>query len=153
MAQRGDVTEGTTEELDEQFAEACDYVRRALTLMERGWHWAMHDRLPIPNWARNRITLLGDAAHPMLQYLAQGACQALEDSVSLADSLARHASDVPGALRAYQEARSPRTARVQLAARAFGEILHVPNAGANIRKALAADADNEFFFFDWLYGT
>jgi len=49
MAQRGDVTEGTAEELDEQFAEACDYVRRALTLMERGWRWAMHDRLPIPN--------------------------------------------------------------------------------------------------------
>jgi 3-hydroxybenzoate 6-monooxygenase len=144
---------GTAEELDEHFAEACDYVRSALTLMERGRHWAMHDRLPIPNWTRNRITLLGDAAHPMLQYLAQGACQALEDSVCLADSLARYASDVPGALRAYQEVRSPRTGRVQTEARAFGEILHAASAGANIRKALAAHADNEFYFFDWLYGA
>jgi salicylate hydroxylase len=143
----------SAEELDEHFAEACDYVRRALKLMERGRHWAMHDRLPISNWTRNRITLLGDAAHPMLQYLAQGACQALEDSVCLADSLARHAGDVPAALRAYQEARSPRTARVQTAARAFGEILHVSNAAANIRKAVAAHADNEFYFFDWLYGA
>ena len=144
---------GSAEELDEHFAEACDYVRRALTLMERGRHWAMHDRLPIPNWTRNHITLLGDAAHPMLQYLAQGACQALEDSVCLADSIARHAGDVPGALRAYQEARSPRTARVQREARAFGELLHAANAGANIRKALAAHADNEFYFFDWYYGA
>jgi 3-hydroxybenzoate 6-monooxygenase len=144
---------GSAEELDEHFAEACDYVRRALMLMERGRHWAMHDRLPIPDWTRNHITLLGDAAHPMLQYLAQGACQALEDSVCLADSLARHASDVPGALRAYQEARSPRTARVQREARAFGELLHAANAGGNIRKALAAHADNEFFYFDWFYGA
>jgi 3-hydroxybenzoate 6-monooxygenase len=143
---------GSAEELDEQFAEACDYVRRALALMERGRHWAMHDRLPIPNWTRNRITLLGDAAHPMLQYLAQGACQALEDSACLADSLARHANDIPGAFRAYQEARNPRTSRVQREARGFGEILHVENAGANICKALAAHSDNEFYFFDWLYG-
>ena len=144
---------GTAEELDEHFAEACEYVRRALTLMERGRHWAMHDRLPIRNWTRNHITLLGDAAHPMLQYLAQGACQALEDAVCLADSLARSTSDVPGALRAYQEARRPRTARVQREARGFGELLHAANAGARIRQGLAAHADNEFYYFDWYYGA
>ena len=143
---------GSAEELDEHFAEACPYVRRALALMERGRHWAMHDRLPIPNWTRNRITLLGDAAHPMLQYLAQGACQALEDSLCLADSLARYARRRPWCAPCVSGSGSPRTARVQLEARAFGEILHVANAGANIRKALAAHADNEFYFFDWLYG-
>ena len=142
---------GTPQELDEAFAEACDYVRRAATLMERGRRWPMHDRLPIPNWTRNRITLLGDAAHPMLQYLAQGACQALEDVVCLVDALAQHEGDVASAFRVYQEARSPRTARVQTWARNFGEILHAPQAGAHIRRALAEHSDNEFFYFDWLY--
>ena len=62
---------GNAEELDASFAEACDYVHSAMKLMQRGRRWAMFDRPPSPNWNRHRTTLLGDAAHPMLQYLAR----------------------------------------------------------------------------------
>jgi salicylate hydroxylase len=143
---------GTADEMHEQFAEACDYVRSALALVDHSRHWTMHDRLPIPSWTRNRITLLGDAAHPMLQYVAQGACQALEDSACLAAALAQHEGDGARGFHAYQESRSPRATRVQRWARQFGEILHRPNAGSGIRRALAEHANNEFFYFDWLYG-
>lgn len=76
---------GTPDELDARFAGACTEVRSGLTRINRDRHWAMFDRLPIPAWTRGRVTLLGDAAHPMLQYAAQGACQALEDAVCLGE--------------------------------------------------------------------
>ena len=72
---------GTPEELDEHFGKTCPRVRHGIAKLRRGRRWPMFDRLPISNWTRNRITLLGDAAHPMLQYIAQGACQALEDAI------------------------------------------------------------------------
>jgi 2-polyprenyl-6-methoxyphenol hydroxylase-like FAD-dependent oxidoreductase len=112
----------------------------------------MHDRLPNSNWASNRTTLLGDAAHPMLQYLAQGACQALEDSLCLADQFAQHGDDVAGAFQAYERTRYPRTTLVQTKARAFGDLIHAPDAPTKIRSALAARPGEEFFYFDWLYG-
>jgi len=68
-------------------AKMCPRVRAAVAKIKRNRRWPMLDRLPIPNWTRNRITLLGDAAHPMLQYIAQGACQALEDAVCLGENL------------------------------------------------------------------
>jgi 2-polyprenyl-6-methoxyphenol hydroxylase-like FAD-dependent oxidoreductase len=72
---------GTPDELDAHFAAGCEPVRDATTKFRRDRRWPMYDRLPIGRWSRERITLLGDAAHPMLQYLAQGAAQALEDAV------------------------------------------------------------------------
>jgi 2-polyprenyl-6-methoxyphenol hydroxylase-like FAD-dependent oxidoreductase len=143
---------GTAEELDRHFAEACGYVRSALRLIRRHRRWPMHDRLPNSNWASNRTTLLGDAAHPMLQYLAQGACQALEDSLCLADQFAQHGDDVAGAFQAYERTRYPRTTLVQTKARAFGDLIHAPDAPTKIRSALAARPGEEFFYFDWLYG-
>src|SRR5262249_51209960 len=74
---------GTADELDSAYAGLCPAVREAVRLVRRDRRWPMFDRLPIPSWTRGRITLLGDAAHPMLQYIAQGACQALEDAVCL----------------------------------------------------------------------
>ena len=103
----------------------------------RGWHpiihqlidaaerinkWALFDRDPMPAWSKGRATLSGDAAHPMLPFLAQGANQALEDAYVLAASIARDAS--PAALRAYERARLPRTSRVQLATRARAQTMH-----------------------------
>jgi 3-hydroxybenzoate 6-monooxygenase len=67
---------GTPDELDEHFAQTCTEVRDGIALMDRSRRWPILDRLPLANWTRNRITLLGDAANPMQQYLAQGACQA-----------------------------------------------------------------------------
>jgi salicylate hydroxylase len=82
----------------------------------------MYDREPLPRWSSGRLTLLGDAAHPMLPHLGQGVNQALEDAVALAMLLgaAPDSSGVAGALVAYEKLRWPRTARVQLGSRRNG---------------------------------
>ena len=87
-----------------------------------GFRWGMYDRAPLPRWSTGRLTLLGDAAHPMLPHLAQGANQALEDAVALAALLGACANPagVPRALAAYQELRRDRTARIQLGSRSTG---------------------------------
>jgi salicylate hydroxylase len=87
-----------------------------------GFRWGMYDRTPLPRWSSGRLTLLGDAAHPMLPHLAQGVNQALEDAVALATLLGACADSagVPRALAAYEELRRDRTARVQLGSRRTG---------------------------------
>jgi salicylate hydroxylase len=87
-----------------------------------GFQWGMYDRAPLPRWSSRRLTLLGDAAHPMLPHLGQGVNQALEDAVALATLLgaSKGSADVPRALDAYQELRRERTARVQLGSRRNG---------------------------------
>jgi 3-hydroxybenzoate 6-monooxygenase len=143
---------GTPEELDEHFAKACPVVRQGITLMDRSRRWPMFDRLPIANWTRNRITLLGDAAHPMLQYLAQGACQALEDAVTLADYVEKYGSCVERAFLAYEEARCAHTAKVQRAARAFGELWHRQPAELESRnQSLLRRSHDDYSELDWLY--
>jgi 2-polyprenyl-6-methoxyphenol hydroxylase-like FAD-dependent oxidoreductase len=143
---------GGPEELDGCFGALCGGVRDARGMLVRHQRWPMFDRLPIANWTRHRITLLGDAAHPMLQYLAQGGCQALEDAVCLADALDRH-EDAHDAFLAYQRERIPRTARVQRTARTWGEICHVPLIGRELRNALLGERrTDDFGAVDWLYG-
>lgn len=87
-----------------------------------GFRWGMYDRAPLPGWSSGRLTLLGDAAHPMLPHLGQGANQALEDAVVLATLLAARTSpaDVPRALAVYEGMRRDQTARVQLSSRRQG---------------------------------
>jgi salicylate hydroxylase len=87
-----------------------------------GFQWGMYDRAPLPRWSDGRLTLLGDAAHPMLPHLGQGVNQALEDAVALATLLGAvpGSGDVPRALARYQELRRERTARVQLGSRRNG---------------------------------
>ncbi len=143
---------GTPDELDAAFAVGCDAVQAGIARIRRDRHWPMYDREPIAQWSRGRLALLGDAAHPMLQYLAQGACQALEDAVVLADALAAH-DDPAAAFTAYRDQRYLRTARVQYSARLFGEIWHVGDVGATLRDAmLATRADDDFAHIEWLYG-
>jgi len=79
--------------------------------------WGIRDRDPPPRWTEGRITLLGDAAHPMMPTLAQGAAQALEDGVALARWLDRHRDDPVRGLAGYEAERRPRAARVVLQAR------------------------------------
>lgn len=144
---------GTPEELDQHFSTMCSTVRAGITRIKRNRRWQMLDRLPIPTWTRNRITLLGDAAHPMLQYVAQGACQALEDALCLGDNLKGQCDDFSRAFLAYQEPRIPRTARVQEMARFFGEVKHVHGVGRALRNALLAKhGGDNFEYVDWLYG-
>src|SRR6266702_7292909 len=106
---------GTPAELDEVFSVTCPQVRHALAALWRNRCWPMYDREPIGTWVTGRLALLGDAAHPMLQYLAQGACQAIED----AEALARALAACPGqqligkALAGYEAERAAHAARVQ----------------------------------------
>lgn len=147
-------TWGGPEELDERFRDAAPLVATALTMIKRDRRWPMYDRVPLTNWTRNRITLIGDAAHPMLQYLAQGACQALEDADALAFAIDAHPHDLPAALASYQLQRLAHTARVQTTARAWGDWWHQPAHAAASRDAvLAARSSLDYRETDWLYGA
>jgi salicylate hydroxylase len=112
----------------------------------------LHDRDPVTNWTKGRATLLGDAAHPTLQYLAQGACMAFEDALVLASEVSRHGDDVNAAFLAYQGRRMNRTARVVLSARFFAEVCHAGGGARLLRNELlgkrSPDAPWEA---DWLY--
>ena len=130
---------------------------RARRIIDHGrdWKlWVLCDREPVEQWQDGRVVLLGDAAHPMLQYLAQGACMAMEDAVCLANECAATA-DVEAAFRAYQNQRRLRTARVQLQSRWVGEHIYHPDGGhAALRNAIirAKSPDDWYRSVDWLYG-
>ena len=115
--------------------------------------WVLCDRPPIKNWSKGRITLLGDAAHPMLQYLAQGACMAIEDAVCLANQIEATGGDYATAFRKYQELRYLRTARVQIMARVYGEVYHANNVVRELRnKVLREWLAQGGVDMSWLYG-
>jgi 2-polyprenyl-6-methoxyphenol hydroxylase-like FAD-dependent oxidoreductase len=130
---------------------------RAQDIIRHGtkWRlWVLCDRDPTERWIDGRVALLGDAAHPMLQYFAQGACQAMEDAVCLSHMLAAH-EDHAVALEAYRSQRVLRTARVQLLSRAIGEhIYHPAGAHARLRNAIMGAKSQEEWYGDiaWLYG-
>ena len=108
---------GGPEELDEAFSWAAEPVRAAVCLLRTDQCWRMLERVPLPSWAADRVALLGDAVHPMPAYLAQGACQAIEDADALAGALAdcRGPQGVADALAGYQARRAPRAIRVSRA--------------------------------------
>jgi salicylate hydroxylase len=142
---------GTPDEIDGHYADACEQVRAGVELIERDRCWKMLDREPVGSWVHGRLALLGDAAHPMLQYVAQGACQAMEDAVCLGRAIAR-APNIDAALTDYQRERMPRTARVQRTARQFGEILHLDGMGAAVRnRLLRLRGVDDYSESDWLY--
>ncbi len=117
--------------------------------------WVLCDREPVETWVDGRVALLGDAAHPMLQYMAQGACMAMEDAVCLAHELAARPGAVEAALAAYNARRVLRTARVQLMSRAVGEhVYHPAGAHAALRDAIMRAKTQEQWreTLAWLYG-
>ena len=130
---------------------------RARRIIEHGsdWKlWVLCDREPVARWVDGRVALLGDAAHPMLQYFAQGAAMAMEDGVCLAHMIDAFPDDPERALLAYQDNRVPRTARVQVSSRLIGEYIYHP-AGA---RALMRDQvmtswspDEYYHRLAWLY--
>lgn len=144
---------GDAAEFLARFEHVCDYVRAAIGEFDLSKQWPLCDREPRPGWAAGRIVLLGDAAHPMHQYLAQGACQALEDAIVLAESIAEFGPDIPGALKKFEEVRFPRTSRVHQVTRQMGEFCHLGGVGARLRDhALSARAADDYTHVDWLYG-
>lgn len=135
------------------FSPLCDDARQIMELAGEWRAWVLCDRPPITTWQDSRVVLLGDAAHPVLQYAAQGACQALEDAVCLASVFDAH--DVDGSFARYVSVRSERTARVHHASRVMGrEVYHPAGAAAAARDAMfaawtAAELHDQL---EWLYG-
>ena len=115
--------------------------------------WVLCDREPVKEWSKGRVTLLGDAAHPMLQYLAQGACMATEDAVWLAEKAGENQDDLPAAFRAYVQQRYLRTARVQIMARVYGEFYHARGPAAELRNQMLGPRTPEEAYegMAWLY--
>ncbi|MER5597002.1 FAD-dependent monooxygenase [Streptomyces sp. NPDC002265] len=149
---------GTPDELDAAFAGTCDFVRDGLPFMWREKWWRMFDRDPIMNWVHGRIALLGDSAHPPLQYIAQGAIMAIEDGWVLGEHVARHRTadgtpDWDTALAAYEAVRPEHCRRVVTTSRAWGELWHLDGVPREQRNALLrARATADYSFVDWLYG-
>ncbi|MGX1541244.1 FAD-dependent monooxygenase [Streptomyces adustus] len=149
---------GTPDELDAAFADTCDFVRDGLPFMWRDKWWRMFDRDPIMNWVHGRIALLGDSAHPPLQYIAQGAIMAIEDGWVLGEHVARHRAadgtpDWDAALAAYEAVRPEHCRRVVTTSRAWGELWHLDGVPREQRNALLrARATADYSFVDWLYG-
>lgn len=145
---------GTTKEMDERFKNCCESVKIALDFIQRQRRWPLFDRNPIENWTEGRVTLMGDSAHPMLQYLAQGACQALEDAVTLGEKFIQNRDDILAAFTSYQQERIPRTGRVQRTARTFGNILHTTDEVAILlRNTIFSQCEpDDYSNTDWIYG-
>jgi salicylate hydroxylase len=147
------VTEGSREEVQSYFEEVCPRARQLIELPKSWKRWATADREPIAQWCFGRATLLGDAAHPTLQYLAQGACMALEDAVTLGEALRRHDLHWAAALSLYQRSRVARTARIVLSAREMGRIFHAKGVERLVRNDLWRGRSPERFYdaLEWLY--
>src|SRR5665213_2496572 len=146
--------EGSKELLWKHFKGQRPEVMRLLELIETWRLWVLCDREPVKNWSQGRVTLLGDAAHPMLQYLAQGACMATEDAVVLADKVAASPDDLPAAFQAYQQERYLRTARTQIMARIYGEFYHARGVTAELRDMAVGSRTTQQSYdgIAWLYG-
>lgn len=144
---------GDPHELHERFADAVGPVRELLGKIETWKMWVLCDREPVKNWSQGRVTLLGDAAHPMLQYLAQGACMAIEDAAVLGVALERADGDFATAFQEYQRVRYLRTGRVQLTARLYGDIYHASGVTRELRNQLFQSGTESAGFagLKWLY--
>jgi salicylate hydroxylase len=134
---------GDPDELRQEFAGWDPRVSLVLNQVQRTFKWALYDREPLPVWTKERLTLLGDAAHPMLPHLGQGANQSIEDGMALATILARaDRKDIPAALQAYETLRRERVAEVQLGARKNGMRYDSAYSDLHVRDAeIAAHAE------------
>jgi salicylate hydroxylase len=128
-------------------------VRGLIGAFPETFIWALHDRAPLPRWSDGRVTLLGDACHPMLPMMAQGAAQSIEDGAALASLLKAMPDDVPGALQRYEEVRKPRTTRLQEASAANRKRFHLQDGPEQQQRdaALATSGDRSIANIGWLY--
>ena len=145
---------GTREEVLSYFEGICAKARQLVELPCDWTRWATADRDPIGQWNFGRVTLLGDAAHPTLQYMAQGACMAIEDAVTLGEALRVHDNDFRKAYALYQRSRVARTARIALSSREMGRIFHAKGVERLVRNELWRGRPPERFYdaMEWLYG-
>lgn len=128
-------------------------MRALIAGTERVFKWALFDRPPLERWTRGRVALLGDAAHPMLPYMGQGAGQSIEDAAVLAHCLAASRDDLQGALEAYAARRHERTAAVQAASREAGRLVRLTDSTqvAERNARLSASPEAAVARFDWIW--
>ncbi len=148
------VTDGSKEEVQSYFLGLAAKPRQLIDLPKTWKRWATADREPIGTWVFGRATILGDAAHPTTQYMAQGACMALEDAVTLGEALRVHQNDWPKALALYEKSRVARTARIVLSGREMGRLYHAKGVERLVRNSLWKGRSAERFYdaMEWLYG-
>jgi 2-polyprenyl-6-methoxyphenol hydroxylase-like FAD-dependent oxidoreductase len=148
------VREGSRDEVMSYFTHISAKPRQLLDKPTSWKRWTIADRDPVEKWGEGRATLLGDAAHPMLQYMAQGACMALEDAVTLREALKVCDRDIEKAFKLYEKKRVPRTGRVVLSAREMGRIFHADGVERLIRNNWwqGRSPDRYYDAVDWLYG-
>ena len=128
-------------------------LHEILGAVDETFIWALFDRPPLPRWSQGRVTLLGDACHPMLPFMAQGAAQALEDGAALTACLARE-PDVEAALRRYEQLRLPRASRIQALSTENKTRFHLPDGERQReRDALMAGGGTDFAIraVEWIY--
>lgn len=147
------VKDGSKEEVLSYFQEICPKARQLIELPKSWRRWATADRDPIDQWTYGRITLLGDAAHPTTQYMAQGACMAMEDAVTLGEALRVTNNNIDAAFEIYQRARVARTARIVLSSREMGKLYHAKGVQRMVRNDLWRGRSSEDFYdaMAWLY--
>ncbi|WP_326732713.1 FAD-dependent monooxygenase [Streptomyces phaeochromogenes] len=145
----------TTATIEEFRAEFADWDPRVTDLITAGGvpgRWALLDRAPLRRWSRGRITLLGDAAHPMFPFFAQGAAQSIEDAAALARCLATYANDPERALKRYEAARIERTTRLQEISHGRREINHLPDGPEQQARDAALAESDPLVRNGWIYG-
>jgi len=128
-------------------------VRGLIGAFPETFIWALHDRAALPRWSDGRVTLLGDACHPMLPMMAQGAAQSIEDGAALASLLQAMPGDVPGALQCYEAVRKPRATRLQEMSAINRTRFHLPDGPEQEKRdaALAKSGDRSMANIGWLY--
>jgi len=148
------VTDGSKEEVQSYFEDIAAKPRQLIDLPKTWKRWATADREPIANWVFGHATILGDAAHPTTQYMAQGACMALEDAVTLGEALRVNQNNWPEALALYERSRVARTARIVLSGREMGRLYHAKGVERLVRNSLWKGRTPERFYdaVEWLYG-
>jgi salicylate hydroxylase len=152
-AEKGDA-ESYRADLDHTYRNSHPAMKKLLTMMDLDRRWVIADRDPIRHWSKGRVTLLGDAAHPTLQTLAQGACMAIEDAVCLAEVIELVGGDFARAFRQYESARYLRTARVQFESRyLWDNFYHVGGIEREVARQTWSRRSEEQMFdcLAWLY--
>jgi salicylate hydroxylase len=151
--ERGDLASYRAD-LDHTYRDSHPSMKALLSMMDLSRRWVISDRDPVRHWSKGRVTLLGDAAHPTLQTLAQGACMAIEDAVCLAELLEQAAGDFAVAFRQYERARYLRTARVQFESRYhWDNFYHVGGIEREVAREIWSRRSEQEMFdcLAWLY--
>ncbi len=139
--------------LGTRFSGWAEPVRQLIGAASDWRKWPLFDRPPLARWSRGSVTLLGDAAHPMLPFLAQGAAQSIEDAAVLGQCAAARPTDLARAFSDYERLRKPRTARIQLESRRMGRVYHLARPASYARDAVLRSLGPRRLAarYDWLY--